>query len=272
MASINTFDRVDRLNSDNYRTWKFVMKMLLIQRELWDYVNGTVTLQADATAEQKVRHKSKDEKALSTIALSIEADQQVHIVNCETARQTWLVLEEIYEPKSRQRIMQLKRQFVRIRLKDDENMESYVSRLKICSDYLREAGAEVKDEDLAYAMLSGLPETYDALTMILASLEDEKFTSAEIRKSLTMEYDRRMSNARTNSRSKRLQHIKRKKVNKVYLVNLLSRENVSVAVSKDILLSIAEAKRKRTARARLPKTNKSPCLRMLITLCWMTPG
>lgn len=78
MASINTFDRVDRLNSDNYRTWKFAMKMLLIQRELWDYVNGTVTLQADATAEQKVRHKSKDEKALSTIALSIEADQQVH--------------------------------------------------------------------------------------------------------------------------------------------------------------------------------------------------
>lgn len=72
-------------------------------------------------------------------------------------------------------------------------MESYVSRLKICSDYLREAGAEVKDEDLAYAMLSGLPETYDALTMTLASLEDEKFTSAEIRKSLTMEYDRRMS-------------------------------------------------------------------------------
>lgn len=83
----------------------------------------------------KIRHKSKDDKALSTIALSIEPDQQVHIVYCETARQAWLVLEEIYEPKSRQRIMQLKRQFVRTRLKDDENMESYLSRLKICADF-----------------------------------------------------------------------------------------------------------------------------------------
>lgn len=193
MANINAFDRVDRLNSNNYRTWKFAMKMLLIQRELWDHVNGTVTLQNDATVEQKARYKSKDEKALSTIALSIDPDQQVHIVHCETARQAWLILEEIYEPKSRQRIMQLKRQFVRIRLKDDENMESYLSRLKICSDYLHEAGAEVKDEDLAYAMLSGLPETYDALTMTLASLEDEKFTSVEIRKALSMEYDRRTS-------------------------------------------------------------------------------
>lgn len=81
------------------------MKMLLIQRELWEYVNGFVILQDDATAEQKTRHKSKDDKALSTIALSIEPDQQVHIVHRETARQAWLVLEEIYEPKSRQRIM-----------------------------------------------------------------------------------------------------------------------------------------------------------------------
>ncbi|KMQ86904.1 retrovirus-related pol polyprotein from transposon tnt 1-94 [Lasius niger] len=59
--------------------------------------------------------------------------------------------------------------------------------------YLRETGAEVKDEDLAYAMLSGLPETYDALTMTLASLEDEKFNSVEVKKALTMEYDRRIS-------------------------------------------------------------------------------
>jgi len=71
--------------------------------------------------------------------------------------------------------------------------------LKICSDSLREAGAEVKDEDLAYAMLSGLPETYDAFTMTLASLEDEKFTSVEIRKS-SMEYDRRMSKRENEQR------------------------------------------------------------------------
>ena len=72
-------------------------------------------------------------------------------------------------------------------------MKSYLICLKICSDSLREAEAEVKDEDLAYAMLSGLPETYDAFTMTLASLEDEKFISVKIWKSLSMEYDRRMS-------------------------------------------------------------------------------
>lgn len=211
MANVNAFDRVDRLNSNNYQTWKFAMKMLLIQRELWDYVNKSTILQDDATVEQKIRHKSKDEKALSTIALSIDPDQQIHIVHCETARQARLVLEEIYEPESRQRIMQLKRQFVRIRLKDDENMESYSSRLKICSDYLREAGAEIKEEDLAYAMLSGLPETYDALTMTLASLEDEKFTSTKIRKALTMEYDRLMSKCKDEQQKNKIAAYQTKK-------------------------------------------------------------
>lgn len=107
--------------------------------------------------------------------------------------------------------MQLKRQFVRIRLKDDENMESYLNRLKICSDSLREAGAEVKNEDLAYAMLSGLSETYDVLTMTLASLEDEKFTSVEIRKSLSMEYDKRMSKREQQKQEIVAYQMKRKK-------------------------------------------------------------
>lgn len=67
-------------------------------------------------------------------------------------------------------------------------MESYL-RLKICSDLLCEAGAEVKNKDLEEcAILFGLPETW-CPTITFASLE-EKFTSIEIRKALTIEYDR----------------------------------------------------------------------------------
>lgn len=51
-------------------------------------------------------------------------------------------------------------------------------------------------------MLSGLPETYDALTMTLVSLEDDKFTSVEIRKALTMEHNRRMSKCDEQTKNK----------------------------------------------------------------------
>ena len=185
--------KIDRLNGENYRTWKFAARMYLIQTDLWPYVNGDAVVKPEATPEEKRQHKNKMEKALAAIALAVEADQQVHIVDCNTAAEAWNILEQVYEPKSRQRIMQIKREFVRIRLKEGETMASYLSRMKIIAGYLHDAGSEMKDEDLAYAMLSGLPDSYDALTMSLTNLEDAKFTSTEIKKMLLMEYERKVS-------------------------------------------------------------------------------
>ncbi|KAK9305304.1 hypothetical protein QLX08_003655 [Tetragonisca angustula] len=79
-------------------------------------------------------------------------------------------------------------------MKDDENMTSSMSRSKIEANYLREvAGAEAKDENLAYDLLDGPPESYGSLNMILANLPDDKFNLAEIIRVLLAEYDCRCS-------------------------------------------------------------------------------
>lgn len=61
--------------------------------------------------------------------------------------------------------MQLKKEFYHIKMKDDETMSSYVARAKITVTNLKQAGSEVKDEDYAYALLAGLPNTYENLNM-----------------------------------------------------------------------------------------------------------
>lgn len=76
-------------------------------------------------------------------------------------------------------------------MKDDKNMPSYLARAKIAATNLREAGAEVSDEDLAYALLSGLPDSYENLNMMLANLPNDKFTSAEVKRVLLAEYNRK---------------------------------------------------------------------------------
>jgi len=86
MATISTTDKIDRLNPDNMdRTWKFSMKMLLIQRGLWSHVDETIKLDDDASAVERQAFKTKDDKAMSTIALSIDPDQQIHTVDCRTS-------------------------------------------------------------------------------------------------------------------------------------------------------------------------------------------
>lgn len=69
-------------------------------------------------------------------------------------------------------------------------MNSYLARLKTCSDSLKEVEYEFRD-DLAYAMLSGLPDAYDGIVMTLANLDDDKFKSTEIKEILMNEYERR---------------------------------------------------------------------------------
>ncbi|UYV84672.1 hypothetical protein LAZ67_X003058 [Cordylochernes scorpioides] len=186
---------LEKLNDQNYRSWKYNTKMILIERELWKYVTEPAP---DEEASRAI-FNMKQEKALAMIALTISPSQQIHIMDCTTAREAWDTLEQVYEPKSRSRILQLKKQFISIRFEEQETMTNYLGRLKICSDHLREAGAEMQDQDLAYSMLTGLPESYDGIIMGFSNVEDKEFTSSTVKHVLLAEYERRMARRVNNT-------------------------------------------------------------------------
>lgn len=117
---------------------------------------GEATLAEEGEEEQFNR---KEEKALAVIALSVEPEQQVHILDCEAAFDAWEVLRKVFEPKWRPQILYLRKQMVSIKLEPDETTTAYLERIITCSDSLKEAGYEIKDDDLAYTMLSGLPNS-----------------------------------------------------------------------------------------------------------------
>ena len=192
---------VEKLSDRNYRTWKTEIKWLLKGKGLLGYALGDIILSDTATTADRKLHQTNDDKALATIGLSLEIDQQIHVEDCKSAHEAWQTLEQIHEPKSRVRIMQLKKAFYHLQMKGDEHMSAYIARAKVAATNLRDADAEVKDEDLAYAILTGLPDDYENLNMALASLPDDKFTSAEIKRVLLAEYDRRQSrlDVRTDS-------------------------------------------------------------------------
>lgn len=167
------------------------MEMSLIQRDMWQYVDGSATLKEGASEKEKEIFRISERKALSTIALCIEPSQHPHMKEAKTPREAWLLLEQAFEPKSRVRILQLKKQAYSMRLSASESMGAYINRVRSLADKLAEVGEEVKDTELAYLMLSGLPSEYDGLMTILANLDDDRFTFAEVKKVLLTEYDRR---------------------------------------------------------------------------------
>lgn len=169
------------------------MKWYLRGKGLLDYVLGTIRLDNDASETERKAFRINDDKAMAAIGLHIEPNQQIHVEDCNNSYEAWASLEQVHQPINRVRIMQLKKELYHIKMKDDETMSSYVARTKIASANLKQAGSEVKDEDLAYVILAGLPDTYENLNMALASLPDDKFTSTEVIRVLLAEYDRRRS-------------------------------------------------------------------------------
>ena len=76
---------ITKLDGDNYSAWKFKVRMLLIQKGVWEVVEGTVTDEA------------KSAKALALIGLSVQDSQIVHIQGCTSGKDAWEKLSTLYE-------------------------------------------------------------------------------------------------------------------------------------------------------------------------------
>ena len=79
MAQGNTAKfSVAKLTDTNYQPWKFKVKMLLIREGTWKCVQDDVPNNPDDD------WIALDQKAQSTISLSIDDSQIIHVYKCET--------------------------------------------------------------------------------------------------------------------------------------------------------------------------------------------
>ena len=70
---------------------------LLLGKELWGYVDGTETLEDDATAQQQANYRKKSQKALSAIVMAVSTSQLYLITSCDSAQQAWEALRGHFE-------------------------------------------------------------------------------------------------------------------------------------------------------------------------------
>ena len=97
MAEACEITKIEPLNGLNYPTWKYNIKLLLMERGLWDFVSGTEERPGeDATAQVKNAYRLKSDKAYSLIALSVNKNIQVHISTTTATNTKGLMTKSIY--------------------------------------------------------------------------------------------------------------------------------------------------------------------------------
>lgn len=155
-AAITSDSSVERLDVDNYATWKNRMKWLLLSKGLWG---------DNLTTEQ-------DKKALAHIGLCVKEHHLPILEDCNTAKEAWDKLKAIFEAKSNARKRQLRKELAQLKMGAAEPLTKYVARAKDIQNKLQAAGHSTADQEVVWAVLAGLPAVYDTVVTVLETSSD----------------------------------------------------------------------------------------------------
>jgi len=120
---------VNKLTSNNYATWKFKLKHLLIAKELFGYCDGSMKEPTTSETAKKA-FKLNAQKALSQFVLSISDEVFYLITECETAQKAWEKLQSHFEQDTLANRRYLKKQYFRAVMKNSDSVEDYLKYLK----------------------------------------------------------------------------------------------------------------------------------------------
>ena len=151
---------IARLDGNNYPSWKFKMRLLLIQKGLWNSVEGND------------RDVSNAAKALATIGLSVDDSQIVHIQSCTSGAEAWMKYATLYENKGVANRIDLLNQLMTARMGEDDKAQEHIEKLRRVVGQLGTIDAPVDDQQYKLALLRSLPRKYETLVVTLENLLD----------------------------------------------------------------------------------------------------
>ena len=196
MSSVEeTSYKVERLTADNYVAWKFSLKMYLLGKELWDIVDGTRTLPADATEETKRVFKKHDNQALSIVCLAVSKNLHVYVRNAKSAKEAWDNLSNHFEEKTLSKQVYYRKKLYHASLTNGMTMTDHVNNIKTLSEQLEALDDPVSEREIVMILISSLPPAYNNLITALETLKGENLTWNYVRDRVIHEFERKKSNS-----------------------------------------------------------------------------
>lgn len=195
--------RIEPLNKENYDTWRIQMEALLVKNDLWGYANGTKVkpeiIPADpisrTTAE---KWENEDRKARADVILCIKPSELKQIKGCETARQVWLKLQEIYQSKGPARKATLLKRLTLHKMVENEDIHEHLSRFFDTVDKLGEMEIQINPDLLTIMLLYSLPPSYENFRCAIES-RDELPSAETLKIKIIEENDARKGDERSNT-------------------------------------------------------------------------
>ena len=201
-SSLSSLYSVEKLSEKNYAAWKFRVQLVLQERGLWKYVQGT---KAEPPSDPKLRESwdEKDQQARAQILLTVSDSLLPAVRHTRTAKEAWVKVASVFEQKGLSAQVFLRRKLVNLRFEEGESMQTHLNTIRDIMDELAGINVLIKDEELAIITLCSLPSRFDSLIVSMESRPANEITWDYVSTRLLGEYHRQsaMSEASSSSSS-----------------------------------------------------------------------
>jgi hypothetical protein len=163
-------------NSGNYSNWKVYMKAELISKDLWDYVDGSISRPTGTDNSKAVKSfVSKSRMACAVIIKHLDPSQYPH---CESENpiEIWNNLESIHIARGFGTRQAMMRRFINLRWTDDTSMEQWIAEVRHQASQLKQLKADVTDQWIILVLTNGLPSRFDSFVESLDSVPPDVLT------------------------------------------------------------------------------------------------
>ena len=160
---------ITKLGQDNYHVWSVQTKCWLGSKDLFKWTQEKPEAAADGTVP--AADDAADKKALYHIGMTLTEEHYPIFEECEHAKDAWEALASLFKNKSQARRLQLKAELSNLRMDPGETLVKYFARTKRLNSQLSSVGSKVPDDELALAILQGLPEEFAMVRKILVNTD-----------------------------------------------------------------------------------------------------
>ncbi|XP_016647074.1 PREDICTED: uncharacterized protein LOC107880314 [Prunus mume] len=172
--------RTPIFSGKNYEFWRIRMTTIFKLHRLWKLVEKGISIsdskkKVEGGSEEEVDEKTtavymQDAKALGIIQTVVSDQIFPRIANAETAKIAWDLLCGEYHGGDQVRsvkLQNLRREFEYARMRDDETLSGYLTRLNDLINQMKTFGEILTNERLVQKVLISLSKPYDPICLVI---------------------------------------------------------------------------------------------------------
>lgn len=182
LSVINPGNKIStvKLNDDNFLLWRLQVLTALQGHGLEKFIDPDAEIPAEVirSAEESsstlimnpefTNWKRQDKLITSWLLGSMSEEILSQMLECETAKEVWIILDNIFSSRNLARVMQLKSKLENMK-KVNLTLKEYFLKVKNIVDSLNAAGKKIPKEDHVMHLLAGLGTEFDSTVSVIAA-------------------------------------------------------------------------------------------------------